>query len=158
MSDKEQEVLAAYGNLIDNVVDTSDDPEARTVDGSLGEVVSAEEYLKNPEKFGQAEEASRQKTDPLGLGKLPEPATTVEAIERGPESAAAEEVRYIRQAFQVKASRVRSAVREPIKSCVKEMLSPEELAKVQFVDSFESNIEGQNRTSLGSLFGSLRSE
>jgi hypothetical protein len=148
-----EKIEAAYGDQIDGIIDTTDDPEARVVDGSVGEVVSAEDYLKDPGKYAAV--INQPAPDPLGLGKIPEPTGEKVAVERGPESVAAEEARYIRQALQIGATNVRSSL-----SCVeayehiRKLLGPKELAKVKFTN-FESNIEPAKSNSIDKLFGML---
>ena len=161
MQDKAEEVVAAYEDLVDDIVDTTNDPEARVADGSVGEVVSAAEWLKNPEKYAQPAPLRRNEQsphDPLGLGRRPEPKETQRAVERGPESVAAEECRYIRQAIQnVGAAHIRTSQADPrVIEHMRKLLSPAELARVEFVTKLESNTQGARRDDLDALFRGLR--
>lgn len=132
MANKENEVRQAYGKLVDDFVDTSNDPEA-SGDGGGDAGIPVEQYLANPEKFAAAAKAQSHAGDPLGLGN-PWPQQEVEAAVRSPESVAAEEVRYIRQAIQAGAKRIRTRQdnNEVMKHMCK-MLSEEELGKVEFI-------------------------
>lgn len=154
MEDKEKKVLGAYGNLVDDVIDTSNDPEASGEGGD--ECVSAEDYLANPEKY--ANQSQEPAHDPLGLGSLPEPVEEKPIVVRSHESVAAEEVRYIRQAIQsTGATTIRTSQSCPeVIEHMQKLLSPEELNRVEFVP-LNSNIEGARRGNLDDLFGSLRS-
>lgn len=157
MDNQEEQIRKAYGGLVDDFVDTTDDPEAQGVrpDGT----VSAEDYLKNPEKF-TPEALGPSKEDPLGLCELPVPTEEKPAIERSAESVAAEEARYIRQAIQnTGARRVHSTQTGKVAEALKKLLSPDELGRVVFVnkldDKVEPNIGHADMPSVDQLFGQL---